>query len=63
MICVRTKTDLSEFVMNKKNIGVSFGTILWLVLSFFAAVIFWLFVEYGEATAALSYISSHLMLN
>lgn len=49
--------------MNKKNIGISFGTILWFVLSFFAAVIFWLFVEYGEATATLSYISSLFMLN
>jgi cobalamin biosynthesis protein CobD/CbiB len=49
--------------MNKKNNGVSFGTILWFVLSFFAAVIFWLFVEYSEATAALTYISSMFLLN
>ena len=55
---MRTKTDLSEFDMNKKKFGISFGTILWVVLSFFAAVIFWLFVEYSEATAAaLTYIS------
>ena len=60
---MRTKTDLSEFVMNKKKIGISFGTILWFVLSFIAAVIFWLFVEYSEVTATVSYISSLFMLN
>lgn len=49
--------------MNKKKIGISFGTILWFVLSFIAAVIFWLFVEYSEVTATVSYISSLFMLN
>ena len=49
--------------MNNKKLGVSLGTILWIVISFLAAVIFWLFVEYSEVTAALSYISSHFMLS
>lgn len=60
---MRTRINLSEFVMNKKNVGISFGTILWFVLSFFAAVVLWTFVKYSEATAAVSYISSLFMLN
>ena len=49
--------------MNNKKLGVSLGTILWFVISFLAAVIFWLFVEYSEVTAAVSYMSSQFLLN
>ena len=48
---MRMRINLSEFDMNKKNIGISFGTVLWIVLSFFAAVILWMFVKYNESAA------------
>ena len=52
--------------MNKKNTGIGFGTVLWFVLSFFAAVVLWLFVKYGEAVeagAAVAYISNLFTLS
>lgn len=48
---------------SKNNKGLNLGTILWFVLSFVAAVVFWLFVEYSEAVATLSYFSPFFMLN
>ena len=48
--------------MNKKKLGISFGTILWLVLSFFAAVVLWLFAKYSDATGAIALFKTALLL-
>ena len=40
--------------MNKKILGIRIGTILTVVLSFTAAVVFWLFIKYSETSAELA---------
>ena len=60
---MRKRINLSEFDMNKKNIGISFGKILWLVLSLFAAVVLWLFAKYNEvAPSAIALLKTALTL-
>ena len=48
--------------MNKKILGIRIGTILTVALSFFVAVVFWLFIKYSEsgAAAAIGALSSML---
>ena len=48
------KFDFSGVNMNKKILGIRIGTILTVVLSFTAAVVFWLFIKYSETSAELA---------
>jgi len=42
--------------MKKKIFGIKIGTILSVILCFFLAVLFWLFVKYSEYAATAAYI-------
>lgn len=41
--------------MNRKILGIRIGTILTVALSFFAAVVFWLFIKYSESDATVAF--------
>lgn len=52
MMHVKKKTiDFSESQMKKKIFGIKIGTILTVIVSLVAAVLFWLFVKYSQADA------------
>ena len=41
--------------MKKKIFGIKIGTILSVILCFFLAVLFWLFVKYSEYDASVAF--------
>lgn len=40
--------------MNNKKNGIRIGTIMWVIASFVAAVIFWIIAKYSEASSQVA---------